>query len=201
MRVAVIGAGQVGSALGTRLSALGHTVLYGVRDPDDPKYAGLEIESLPEAVEGAEVIILAVPWHAARDAVASLGDVGNRIVIDATNPFTPDRRLVLHPDGSGSEQVARWLKGGRVVKAFNTTGSGNLRNANYAGGLPLMLIAGDDEAAKEIVMQLAAGIGFDPVDAGSLSAARDLEHLGSLWVRLAYGSGLGRDIAFSLLRR
>jgi len=201
MRIAVIGAGQLGSALGTRLGSLGHTVLYGVRDPEDPKYAGLEVESLLEAVEGADIIVLAVPWHAARDAATALGDVADRIVIDATNPLTPDRTLVLHPDGSGAEHIACWLTGGRVVKAFNTTGSGNLRDSRYSGGTPVMLIAGDDPEARRIVMDLAAGIGFDPVDAGPLNAARDLEHLGCLWVRLAYGSGLGRDIAFGLLRR
>ncbi|MBI1350013.1 MAG: hypothetical protein GC156_02715 [Actinomycetales bacterium] len=89
----------------------------------------------------------------------------------------------------------------RVVKAFNTTGSENMTDPDYSGQRPVMLVAGDDAAAKGLTMDLAEGIGFDAVDAGPLAAARDLEHLAMLWIRLAYSLGNGPDIAFSLLRR
>ena len=143
-----------------------------------------------------------MPWKAARDAAADLGDVGRRVVIDATNPLAPDdREHDRHPELSGAEQIAGWLEGGRVVKAFNTTGSGNMEDTAYPGGTPAMLIAGDDREAKGIVLSLAADLGFDAIDAGTLTAARDLEHLATMWIRLAYGLGHGPDIAFSLLRR
>jgi len=202
MRIAVIGAGRVGSTLGARCSAAGHDVLYGVRNPDDPKYEGLEVETVAEAIEGTEVVLLAVPWPAVRDAVADLGDVGDRVVIDATNPLSPDLRThERHPELSGAEQIAAWLEGGRLVKAFNTTGSGNMADPGYPGGVPLMLVAGDDPEAKRVALALATDIGFDAVDAGTLAASRDLEHVATLWIRLAYGLGHGPDIAFSLLRR
>lgn len=202
MRIAVIGAGRVGSTLGTRWNAAGHDVLYGVRTPDDPKYQALQVASVGDATEEADVVLLAVPWRAARDAVAALGDVGDRIVIDATNPLTPDtREHDRHPELSGAEQIAGWLEGGRVVKAFNTTGSGNMANTSYPGGTPAMFIAGDDKEAKRVVLGLAADLGFDAIDAGTLAAARDLEHLATMWIRLAYGLGHGPDIAFALLRR
>lgn len=202
MRIAVIGAGRVGSTLGMRWSAAGHDVLYGVRTPDDPKYEGLEVETVGDAIEGADVVLLAVPWRAARDAVAEIGDVGDRIVIDATNPLTPDgQEHDRHPELAGAELIAGWMEGGRVVKAFNTTGSGNMANPDYPGGTPVMFIAGDDTEAKRVVHGLATQLGFDAVDAGALAAARDLEHLATIWIRLAYGLGHGPDIAFSLLRR
>ncbi len=201
MRIAVIGAGRVGATLGTRWSEAGHHVMYGVRSPDEPKYAGLEVDAVPDAADGSDVILLAVPWRAARDAVADLGDVGDRVVIDATNPLTPDREHDRHPELSGAEQIRGWLRGGRLVKAFNTTGSGNMADATYPGGNPVMFVAGDDATAKHRAMELAADIGFSPVDGGALVAARDLEHLATLWIRLAYGLGHGPDIAFSLLSR
>ena len=200
MRIAIIGAGRVGETLGTRWGGAGHSVLYGVRDPEDPKYEGYEVESIEEAVTSADVIVLAVPWPAAHEAVAAMGDIGDRILVDATNPVSADRTH-LHGDRSGAEQIAGWATGGIVVKAFNTTGSGNMRDPTYPGGTPVMFVAGDDKAAKQTVMSLATGIGFDAVDGGALIASRDLEHLATLWIRLAYGLGHGPDIAFNLLRR
>jgi predicted dinucleotide-binding enzyme len=201
MRIAIVGAGRVGSTLGRRLGAAGHHVLYGVRAPDDPKYNGLEVETVEEAADSAEVIVLAVPWRAARDAVEALGDVGDRIVVDVTNPFTEDRDHIRHPELSGTEQIRGWLRGGRLVKAFNTTGSGNLGNPHYPHGAPVMFAAGEDPEAKKLVLSLAAELGFEAVDAGGMIATRDLEHLATLWVRLAYGLGHGPDIAFALLKR
>lgn len=97
--------------------------------------------------------------------------------------------------------MADWTGSSRVVKAFNTTGSANMTDPRYPGGTPLMPVAGDDPTAKQVVMDLAGQIGFDPVDAGPLSGAAELEHLAALWIRLAYRLGHGPGIAFSLLRR
>jgi predicted dinucleotide-binding enzyme len=88
-----------------------------------------------------------------------------------------------------------------VVKAFNTTGSGNMADPRYGAGAPVMFVAGDDDDAKQTAMDLASGIGFDATDAGPLAAARDLEHLAALWIRLAYPLGHGPEIAFVLARR
>lgn len=202
MRIAVIGAGRVGKTLGTRWSEAGHDVLYGVRDPDDPKYEGLSVDSVADCAEGADVILLAVPWRAARRAVEEIGDARGRVVIDATNPLSADSLdHIRNPDLSGTEQIAGWMTGGRLVKAFNTTGSQNMADPTYPVGTPVMLVAGDDADAKQTVLKLAEDIGFDGVDAGALVASRDLEHMATLWIRLAYGLGHGPGIAFALLRR
>lgn len=205
MRIGVVGAGRVGGTLGERWAEVGHEITYGVRRPDDAKYARLQEHAglaLPEeAAAGAEIVLLAVPWAAARDAATSIGPVGNAVVVDATNPLAADNRGHERTDLSGAEQIQDWLDGGRVVKAFNTTGAGNMADPTYSSVPPMMPLVGDDEEAKRLVGRLADEIGFDPVDAGPLSAARDLEHMAVLWIRLAYTLGNGPDIAFALLRR
>jgi hypothetical protein len=124
------------------------------------------------------------------------------VVVDATNPLASSmRELTRDPDLSGAERVARRLPTARVVKAFNTTGSANMADPAYGGVRPWMPVAGDDPDATQLVVGLAEELGFDAVAAGPLAAARDLEHLAALWIRLAHTLGHGPDIAFALLRR
>ena len=202
MRIAIIGAGRVGRALGARWTEVGHDVVYGVRDPGDPKVADLTQVATPqEAVDGADVVLIALPWAATQEVVSGL-DVGDAVVLDATNPLAVNaRELVANPSLAGAELVRDWMGGARVVKAFNTTGSGNMANPDYGAQKPMMPVAGDDEAAKAVAIGLANEIGFAGVDTGSLAGARDLEHLAMLWIRMAYPLGNGPDIAFALLRR
>ena len=202
MRIAIIGAGRVGRALGTRWNIVGHDVVYGVRGPRDPKHADLTGTARPEeAVRGADVVLISLPWAATKEAVSAL-DVGNAVVLDATNPLAVNaREMVADPTLSGAQLVSSWIGSSRVVKAFNCTGSANMVNPTYLGPKPMMPMAGDDADAKTVAIELADRIGFDAFDAGPLAAARDLEHLAVLWIRLAYQLGHGPDIAFSLLRR
>ena len=202
MRIAIIGAGRVGRALGTRWSEVGHDVVYGVRDPGDPKVGDLARVATPqEAVDGADVVLISLPWAATQEVVSGL-DVGDAVVLDATNPLAVNaRELVANPSLAGAELVRDWLGGARVVKAFNTTGSGNMTNPDYGAQKPMMPVAGDDEAAKAVAIGLANEIGFAGFDTGPLSGARDLEHLAMLWIRMAYPLGNGPDIAFALERR
>ncbi len=202
MKIATVGAGRVGSTLGTRWTATGHNVVYGVRDPSEPRHAELGSTATPaEAVRDADVVLVALPWDAAEPVLSSI-DVFDAVVIDATNPLAANSRaLKEHPELSGAQLVAEWARSSRVVKAFNTTGAGNMADSAYPGATPVMLYAGDDADAKSVVSALATEIGFEAVDAGPLTAARDLEHLARIWIRLAYSLGQGPDIAFALLRR
>lgn len=202
MRIAIIGAGRVGRALGGRWSAVGHEVVYGVRDPSDEKHADLPQVATPQvAVSAADVVLIALPWAATQEVVSQLAS-GDAVVLDATNPLAANaRELAANPNLAGAELVRDWMGGARVVKAFNTTGSGNMLNPDYGAQRPMMPVAGDDVEAKAVAIGLADEIGFAGIDVGPLSGARDLEHLAMLWIRLAYPLGNGPDIAFALLRR
>jgi 8-hydroxy-5-deazaflavin:NADPH oxidoreductase len=225
MRIAVIGSGNVGGTLGRRWAALGHEVAFGVRDPERgatavkgsedgaPLPPGTRIATPREALLGADgwraqVLLLATPWPAVPQALAELGPdtLAGIVLLDATNPLGAGLRLEVGRDGaSGAERVQAMAPGACVVKVFNTTGYGNMRDPYYGGAPSVMFYAGDDAAAKTVAHELASALGFDAIDAGSLVRARELEHLAVLWISLAMGAGgtasLGRDIAFRLVRR
>jgi len=208
MRLAIIGAGNVGATLAGAFTQAGHDVVFGVRDPGSPRVQealaslGGSHRALPvaDAVAKAEVVLLATPWDGAQDAIASAGGLGGRVLVDCTNPLGPDLGLLIGQTTSGGEQVASWARGARVVKAFNTTGFNNMANPRYPEGAATMFICGDDAEARRIVQALAEAIAFDVVDCGPLRQARLLEPLAALWISLAV-AGMGRDIAFRLVRR
>ena len=210
MKIAIIGAGNVGSTLGRAWAKKGHDIFFGMRHPNDDKTRQLlqsigtkaQAGTVAEAAAFGQVIVLATPWPATEAAIREAGDLRGKTVIDCTNPLKPDvSGLEVGFTTSGAEQVAQWAKGAKVFKAFNTTGSNNMADPVINGIRTVMFVCGDDEAAKPVVMQLAADIGFDAVDAGKLKQARLLEPWAMLWISLAFQGGMGRDFGFALLRR
>ena len=209
MKIAIIGAGNVGGTLGRRWSSLGLEVLFGVRDPAREKYQSLltqtggqaKLVGNSQAVAAADVVVISTPWPSTQEALVECGPLAGKVLIDTTNPLGADLRLTVGHTDSGGEQVARWAVGARVVKAFNTTGFNIMGDPIVAGRHAVMFVAGDDPAAKSIVLDLASKLGFEAIDAGPLSSARMLEPLAQLWIHCAYRQGLTRDYAFSLARR
>lgn len=200
MKIAIIGAGNVGRTLGERFAQAGHSVTFGVRDPKSDEYAGISVDENRGAAAGADVIILAVPYGAAQTALAECGDVAGKIVVDATNPLGMTESglaLTCGFTSSGAETIAAAFPGVRVVKCFNTTGFGNMADPRGS----VMFVCGDDAEAVETVRGLAAEIGFDAISAGALSKSRLLEPLAMLWIHLAFTTPLGRDFAFRIERR
>lgn len=158
--------------------------------------------SFDEAVHACDVLLLATPWPATESLLESLGDLRDKVLIDATNPLKPDLSgLTDSGDMSGGEMVASWAKNARVVKAFNTVGFNVMANPHFDSGSAMMLYCGDDTVAKKVLIELAEDLGFEPADAGPLKQARVLEPLALLWISLALQYGWGRDFAFQTLRR
>lgn len=210
MKIAIIGAGNVGGTLGKGWAKAGHDVVFGVRDTADPKPKELlaaaggkaRAATVKDAAASADVIALTVPWGAVQDALESAGNLNGKILLDCTNPLKPDLSGLTHGfTTSGGEQVAAWARGARVVKIFNTTGAGNMGKPVYPDGPTVMLYCGDDPAAKKTAAQLAADLGFDPYDVGPLQDARLLEPFALTWIRLAVFQKLGTDFAFRLVKR
>jgi predicted dinucleotide-binding enzyme len=206
MRLGIIGAGNVGRALGEVWRRGGHDVRYGVPDPGAAKYADLapRIFAPADAVRDAAAIVLATPWPATEAALRGLGDLAGKIVIDCTNPLAmgPDGlSLALGHDISGSELVASWAPGASVYKTLNQTGAENMARARDFAQRPVMFVAGDDETGKPIVLGLVEELGFEAVDAGPLRLARLLEPYGMLWIDQVLKRGAGPGFAFSRVRR
>jgi 8-hydroxy-5-deazaflavin:NADPH oxidoreductase len=207
MKIAIIGAGNVGSALGRAWLGGGEDVVFGIPNPADPKCRSLPAERLrtaPEAARNAELIVLAAPWPATEAAVKSLGDLSGKIVIDCTNPLGmgPDGlELVLGHTTSAGEQVASWAPAAAVFKTLNQIGAENMDKAALFPVRPVMFVAGDDPSKKPIVMSLVAKLGFEPVDAGPLRIARLLEPYGMLWIDQALNRGRGQSFGFAITSR
>lgn len=210
MQIGIIGAGNVGGALGTGWARHGHKVRFGVRDPAAAELgellrkigAGASAGTVADAAAFGEVVVLATPWPAVQAALRAAGDLQGKILLDCTNPVKPQLAgLEIGTTTSAGEMVATWAAGARVVKIFNTTGAENMANPAYPLGPITMFYCGDDDGAKAAAAQLASDLGFEPVNAGPLRQARVLEPLAMLWIWLAYMGGLGRDIAFKLIRR
>lgn len=206
--IAVIGTGSVGRTLGRAWVKAGHPVRFGSRRPDAEEVRlmlnqlgpGVRAESSADAAAEAGIVVLAVPWAAARGTVEACGDLAGKILVDCTNPLRPDLAgLDVGPDQSGAELVAEWAPGARVVKAFNTTGFNIMAQPELASGRAMMPVCGDDAEARGLVCELAREVGFEPLDAGPLREARLLEPMALLWIRLSMEHG--RDWAFSVVRR
>jgi hypothetical protein len=210
MKIAIIGIGNVGGTLGPAWTKAGHDVIFGVRDPNSEKVKTVlensgpnaRVAGVAEAASAAEIVVFATPWSATQDAVQASGNLDGKLVVDCTNPIAPDLKgLVIGTTTSAAEQVAQWAQGARVVKAFNTTGSGNMANPLYASQPVTMFICGDDPEARETVAQLAKDVGLEPCVTGPLYHARYFEPMAMLWVDMAYLQGNGPDFAYKILKR
>jgi predicted dinucleotide-binding enzyme len=203
MRIAVIGAGNVGKAIGQGWSKAGHDVVYGVRDPAKAPGPGASL-TVAEAAASAEVVVLTVMFHAAEAALADCGDLSGKILIDPINPLAPDPagglRLSLGFETSAAEFVAARTKA-RVVKSLNQVGAGVLGDTSGYAMRPIQFVAGDDAAAKAVVRGLVEDLGFEVRDAGPLSAARLLEPMAMVWIDQALRYGMEPDRAWALMKR
>jgi predicted dinucleotide-binding enzyme len=201
VRIAVIGKGNVGTALAPNFAAAGHEVVYGVRDPADPKYAsgdGIPLRTVPEAVAAAEAILLAIHWGAVDDFLADAGDLSGKILIDCTNAYDFQNNLapLIPLDRSGAGIIAEKTNA-VVVKAFNQVGAEVMAEAPRRSPRPLQFVASDDADAKAKVLKLAGDAGFDARDAGPLQYARELEGMARLWIAQAF-QGMRGDTGWVL---
>lgn len=204
MHIAIIGAGQVGSALAEALARSGHRIHLGVREA--ARTAGLvarssgqiSAHSVAEASAAAEVLIVAAVPAAVPELCAQFGELGSRVIIDAMNTLGPQ----TGPYATTTEALRVLTGSPDVVKCFNTTGFENMRDPRYGDQSLDMFMAGDSERGKALARQLALDAGFGAChDLGGDSQVPLLESLARVWIQLAIVQKQGRNIGFRLLRR
>jgi NADPH-dependent F420 reductase len=207
-RVTIVGAGNMGRGIGTRAVAGGHQVEILDRDPAEAQQLAKDLGGSATALDpgapvGGEVVVFAVYYPGIKDAVEQYADqLAGKVVVDITNPVDTQTwdRLATPPGTSSAEEVQRLVpQGTPVVKAFNTTFAPTLVAGEVAGQQLDVLIAGDDETAKQKVSQLASDGGLRPIDVGPLNRARQLEQLGFLHISLQQPLDLGFGSAVKLV--
>jgi predicted dinucleotide-binding enzyme len=208
MDVTIIGTGNMARGIGKRLIAGGHDVTVLGKETDAAEAVLRDIGADGGARAGrsgdpiaGDVVVLAVYYQDAQAAVEGYGDeLAGKVVIDITNPVNQSfDGLVTPPDSSAAQELARAARGARLVKAFNTTFARTL-DAGSVAGQPLdVFIAGDDDDAKSTVAQLAQDGGLNPIDAGPLKRARELEAMGLVHMTLQGPLGTGFTSAIKIL--
>ncbi|HEV7479192.1 MAG TPA: NAD(P)-binding domain-containing protein [Roseiarcus sp.] len=213
MKVGIIGSGVVGQTLAAGFLKHGHQVEIGTRDPAklkdwSAKTPGAAVKSFAEAAAFGDVVVLAVGGEVAQQALTLIGSsaLQGKTVIDACNPigggppvngvlsfFTPQNQSLM-------EQLQGAYPSARFVKAFNSVGSGQMVNPEFASGRPTMFICGNDKYAKKTVERILEQFGWDTEDMGAIEAARPIEALCMLWCIPGIGKNDWSPHAFKLLR-
>src|ERR1051325_3450213 len=201
----------MGGKLGTLFARAGHDVVFSYAR------SALKLEQLAkaargnalagtpaEAAHGADALLLAVHWSRVDDVLRQVGEVAGKIILTCSLPMNADDTdLVIAHTSSGAETLAQKVPDARVVSAFGTVPSEVLFDvfaARRKANRPSLVYCGDDARAKKVAAGLIRDVGFDPVDAGPLAAARFLEPFTLLIARLAYETKGGPRLAYRFER-
>lgn len=205
MKIAIIGAGNVGGALAKGFADTGHTVIIGARDvnSDDVKSLlaqspAISATSISEAINLAETVVISTPPDAAVKIAQDNPALKYKTVIDATNSVFRNPE----PYKTAFEGIKAVTGCENVVKCFNTTGFENMANPRYGDIGIDMFMAGSSAEAKSVARKLSLDIGFEECyDFGGDDKAALLEQFAMSWINLAIMQKHGRGIAFKLIRR
>ncbi|WP_411965175.1 NADPH-dependent F420 reductase [Haloferax sp. YSMS24] len=198
-RIGILGSGDVGQALGRGFARHGWDVKLGTRRPDELRTSmdegdGVSVGTFAEATTHGDVVVLAVRGDAAEAVVEMVGaaNFAEKLVLDATNPLdfsSGDVHLSFGGTDSLGERIQAKLPDASVVKCFNTVSNIQMIDPEFEAGTPPMFICGNDDEAKAQTEEILVELGWPgAMDVGDITAARYLEALVPLWVRV--GSNL-----------
>ncbi len=205
MKIAIIGAGNVGGALAKGWAKAGHIILLGLRDlnSSDAKAhenfsSNISSHTIEEAIKNSEVVLFSTPPEAAVAIAKQNPILKHKIVIDATNSVFKKPE----PYKTAFEGIKKETGCEDVVKCFNSTGFENMENPKYGNVAIDMFAAGSSAKAKEVAKKLSLDSGFaECYDFGGDDKVELLEQFALSWINLAIMQKLGRNIAFKVLRR
>ena len=198
MTIAIIGSGKMGSGFARLLASKGFDIAIGNKNGEKALALAKEIGtkakggSVKDVVRQADVILLAVKYGDAAEALRGAGDLTNKIIIDISNPITPDYEgLTIGHSTSAAEEIQKVVPSAKVVKAFNTIFAELLPTESRKGRKVQVFIAGDDETAKAKVSDLVKAAEFEPINSGTLYNSRFLEPMGEMNILLGKFLGWG----------
>jgi hypothetical protein len=209
MKLAFIGIGNVGFAIANNLQKKGHDIIVANNDENSEtvkkalaQNPNFSVKNIQEAINEAEIVFLATPFQANEEILKSLIFNGKTLV-DCTNPVGMGISHGLKSEISGSEKVQEWAPDAKVVKAFTIYGFENFINSDYPNYnvKPVMMIAGNDTEAKNIVSKINSDMGFENLDTGKLDQALHLEHMTLLWVKMVRRDGHHPNFVWAKLER
>jgi 8-hydroxy-5-deazaflavin:NADPH oxidoreductase len=216
MRIGILGSGLMGGKLGTIFTRSGHDVVFSyahseaklkrlAREAQGRARAGNARAGTPsEAARDADAVLLAVHWSRVDDVLEQAGTLSGKVVITCSLPMdAKDTKLVVAHTSSGAEELAKKVRGARVVSAFGTVPSEVLFHvfeARRKRARPSLLYCGDDKRAKKAAVELIRDVGFEPIDAGALRMARHMEPFTMLVAQLAYEGPVGQELAYRFER-
>ncbi len=180
MQIAIVGAGRIGGNIARRLAAAGHsvTVTFARDDAALERLAaeiGATVATPSDAVAGAEVVVISVPWDALSDALEQVGSLAGKIVVDTTNQFGAGPKPAAGE--TAATYNARRMAGSRYTKSFNTlTSAFQVQTADRPDGEKVVQwLCGDDAEAKDVVAGLIRDAGYVPVDVGGTADCAVME--------------------------
>jgi 8-hydroxy-5-deazaflavin:NADPH oxidoreductase len=215
MRIGIIGAGNMGAALGKIWAKAGHHVIFSY-SRDENKLRQLaaaagetaQAGTLQEAVASSDVILFAVWMPALEEVIQAVGSLDGMIVITCVSGLQPDftgQTIGLATDlkTSVAEMLQQFAPNAKVVEAFNTTFAEILASDSrqFGSEIPSVFYCGDDLEAKHVVAGLIEECGYEAIDAGKLIVARTLETLATAWVQFAVASQLFPNLGLKALQR
>jgi 8-hydroxy-5-deazaflavin:NADPH oxidoreductase len=189
MKIAVIGKGNIGGSLGTKWREAGHDVTYGARDTQGEGPGGAPLRSIADAIDGAEVVVLAVPGQVVPDVINQhQAALAGKIVIDAVNRMGA-------PEFDSRALLAEAAPQARYARAFNSLGW-----ENFANPLPgaNMFFAADPEA-RAVTEELITAVGLEPAFVGDAAATPVVDGLLPLWFALVKQNGGQRRVALRIV--
>jgi len=204
--ISIIGIGNMGGAITAIAAKSGAEVQVVARDLEKARAlaadTGATAAELGAALTG-DIVVLALPFGAVDEVLGVYGDqLAGKTVVDITNPvdFSTFDGLVVPADGSAASVIAEKLPAAHVVKAFNTNFAATLATGSVGSETTTVLVAGDDQDAKDAVIGFVRAAGLNAEDAGSLKRARELEGLGFLQISLAAGEKIGWTAGFAVAK-
>lgn len=200
MKIAILGAGNIGGTLGKKWLASGREVVFGVRDANSPKTLqtleaakGAGVTSIAEAITGADVILFSMPWAAVPEiAAANARGLDGKIILDATNNFAG-------PVINNLSALEKASPNGKIYRAFNSLGWELFANPIVDGEQTNLFYTGPEGETKIVVEELIAEIGLQPVWVGDNDRITLVDNLGALWVNMVLRQGWLRHTSLKVI--